>query len=188
MLQVYRSHAVKQIILKLSVEILFQSFTRSRKTVPGCHSLWSSCLSTKWMEIFYCDQHPGVELICYGARNLQFLLYVTHLKPSAPSYHWYCFSGGYFDLFHFLGVFYVCMCLFPLRLVGPWKLQIKCWREAPQMQAEGTAWLPRWGRREGLHCLTIKLSSAVSPYTPALLELCSAVFSCTVILWPWGIS
>lgn len=86
-LQACRSHAAEQTVLKLSAERLSQSFTRWRKTVPGRHPPLSSCLSTNPMELLYCERHPGVEMICYGPRNLQSLLYVTHLQPSSPSYH-----------------------------------------------------------------------------------------------------
>lgn len=68
----------------------------------------------------------------------------------------------------------------------PEKVQIKCWREAPQMQAEGAAWLPRWERREGLQRLTIKLSSPAGPYPSPLPALFPAVLSATVILLPWA--
>lgn len=82
-----RSHAAEQTMLKLSAERLSQSLTRWRKTVPGRRHPLSSSLSTNSMELLYCEQHPGAEIICYGPRNLQSLLYMTHLQPNSPSYH-----------------------------------------------------------------------------------------------------
>lgn len=80
---------------------------------------------------------------------------MAHLEPIfLPSYHWFSFSSGDFDFFmcFFFSFMYMYLCSYL-----PWiwwdseKVQIKVWREAPQMQAEGTACLSRWRRRELSH-------------------------------------
>lgn len=154
-LQACWSDAAEQVILKLWVERLFQSFKSGGRTgVSGCHTPLFSCLRTKSVEFLYCEQHPEVEIMFC---NKKFA--VSRLcgpLTTKFSFFYHCFSSGDFDLFHVLGVLniyifnYLFICL-------PWiwwdteKAQIKCWREAPQMEAEDTAWLSRWGRRELYH-------------------------------------
>lgn len=103
-LQVCWSHAPKQVIVKLS-----QGAGSSR--MPSSSVL---LFKNQINEASLLRTGPRVEIIYYGARNLQSLLYVTHLQPSSPYYHWFCFSVGDFGLFNLLGFFYVCMCSFNL--------------------------------------------------------------------------
>lgn len=177
-LQACWSHAAEQVILKLWAERLFQSFKADARwfqdVILLCPLVWGP---NQWNSFTVNSTQGGNNL--FAIRNLQSLLYVTHLQPNfPPSYHWLCFPSGDFDFFHVLGfVFFIYIYIF---IYLPWiwwdskKVQIKCWREAPQMPAEGTAGCP--GDGEG-NCLTIKLSS--SARSPPPFPTPCTLLSCT---------
>lgn len=122
------------------------------------------------------DQISGIPLLWAaprGGNNLQ--QEICSLSSLWPTYN-QAFLLPITD-----SLFLVVIAYLPWSWWDSEKVQIKVWREAPQMQTEDTACLSRWRGRELSHKLVLS-----GPPPPPIPALSSVVLSCAVLLLPRG--